>query len=57
MYKASLQQTIPAVWAGRDVVDFESGADARKAKIFLACAASVRVVRETQTDQTAYIHR
>ena len=57
MYKASLQQTIPAVWAGRDVVDFESGADARKAIIFLACAASVRVVRETQTDETAYIHR
>ena len=56
MYKASLQQTIPAVWAGRDVVDFESGADAGKAKIFLACAASVRVVRETQTDETAYIH-
>ena len=56
MYKASLQQTIPAVWAGRDVVDFESGANARKAKIFLACAASVRVVRETQTDETAYIH-
>ena len=57
MYKASLQQTIPAVWAGRDVVDFESGADAGKAKIFLACPASVRVVRETQTDETAYIHR
>lgn len=44
MYKASLQQTIPAVWAGRDVVDFESGADAGIAKNFLACPASVRVV-------------
>ena len=55
MYKASLQQTIPAVWAGRDVVDFESGADAAVAKGFVAFPANVCVGWQSQTYEAAYI--
>ena len=43
------------MWAGRDVVDFESGADAAVAKGFVAFPAYVCVGWQSQTYEAPYI--